>query len=351
MRTTIATVIISLLAIFSGINACAESATNHITTVDGVIHCFPNGEKDGIIAHYQVDGKKIWVDAIRHGGKTRQVRITSYVGQQGTKTPVKLFWPEIADGTITWNMPVQRQGDTVSLMLPWNGVLIGDLMDVNEGITATDKLRKQLGVASGADSKLPVLYSSGDSISMGYWPYLDADLGAEVNVYYQQELAKDIPQVNLRNNGHASLAYGVLETAFKNDRFKPAYCLMNCGLHMIATHQNKVTEYGEWIGKLDDLAKQHNARLIWVLTTPYAQSFRPQQNLVIIKFNQQAIAIAAKRGIPVVDLHACTLAAVKDLGEKNVYVDGVHFTDEVKKRQAAFIAARVREIIKKQKSQ
>lgn len=325
------------------------SKTNPVTIENGVIHCFPNGEKDCVIAHYQIDGKKLWVDAIRRDGKTRQVRITSYVGQQGTKTPVKLFWPEIADGTITWNMPVQRQGDIVSLMLPWNGVLIGDLMDVNEGLTATDKLRKQLGIASGADRRLPILYSSGDSISLGYWPYLEAELNNEVNVYYQQELAKDIPQVNLRNNGHASLAYGVLETAFKNERFKPEYCLMNCGLHMIATHQNKVAEYGEWIEKLDDLIKKHNAKLIWVLTTPYAQSFRPQQNLVIIKFNETAKAIATKRGIPVVDLHACTLDAVKDLGEKNVYEDGVHFKDEVKKRQAAFIAARVREIIKENK--
>jgi hypothetical protein len=324
----------------------AADGTNNVTVKDGVIHCFSDGVQDGIVAHCQIEGKQLWVDAIRRGGKTRQIRVTSYVGQAGSQTPVKLFWPEVADGTISWNMPVKREGDIVSLMLHWNGVLIGDLMDVNEGGAKVDELRKKLGVASGADSKLPVLYSSGDSISLGYWPYLEAALNADVNVYYQQELAKDIPEIKLSNNGHAHLAYGVLETAYKNDRFKPKYLLMNCGLHMIATHQNKIAEYGQWIEKLDDLAKKHDAQLIWVMTTPYEQSFRPTQNLVILKFNETAKAICEKRSIPLVDLHACTINAVKDLGDKKIYVDGVHFQDEVKKRQAAFIAARVREIIK-----
>lgn len=48
----------------------------------------------------------------------------------------------------------------------------------------------------------------------------------------------------------------------------------------------------------------------------------------------------------VVDLHACTLEAVKELGDAKVYEDGVHFRDEVRKRQADFIAARVCEILK-----
>ena len=325
--------------------ADATAQTNHVTIEEGVVHCFADGVKDGVIAHHQLDGQKLWVDAIRRGGKTRQVRVTSYVGQAGTLTPVKLFCPESGDATITWNMPVKREGDIVSLMLGWNGVLIGDLMDVNEGGDATAAIRKKLGVGSGADGNLPVLYSSGDSISLCYWPYLEAELNNVANVYYQQEVAKDIPAIHLQNNGHARLAYGVLETAYKDDRFKPKYILMNFGLHMIATHGGKVAEYGQWIERMDDLAKQHNAQLLWVTTTPYEQAFRPAQNLVILKFNATAQAIAAKRGIPVVDLHACTLAAVKELGDKKVYEDGVHFTDEVRKRQAAFIATRVREII------
>ncbi len=334
------------------VNGCAAPRTAGIPagTVmikDDVIHCFSDGAADGIIAHHAIEGKKLWVDAIRRNGKTRQIRVTSYVGGTKTLTPVKLFCPEIAEGTFTWNMKVERKGDIVSVMLPWNGTLIGDLMDVNEGAAAADAIRGKPAVPAGTADKLPVMYSSGDSISLGYWPYLEADLADKVDVYYLREAAKDMPKLHVSNAGHASQAYVFLESAFKNVQFKPEYLLINCGLHMIATHRNKVDEYGEWVGKFDDLAKQHNARLIWVMTTPYEQSFRPTENEVIIKFNEAAKSIADKRGIPVIDLHACTLSAVKELGDKQVYEDGVHFQDEVRKRQASFIAARVREIIKR----
>ena len=117
---------------------------------------------------------------------------------------------------------------------------------------------------SGSDVDGPVLYSSGDSISLGYWPYLEAELVNQVDVYYQRELAKDVPEVKIRNNGHARLAYGVLETAYKNKRFQPDFLLVNFGLHMIRTHRNNMAEYGKWIKRFDELAKQHHAQLIWV---------------------------------------------------------------------------------------
>jgi lysophospholipase L1-like esterase len=121
---------------------------------------------------------------------------------------------------------------------------------------------------------------------------------------------------------------------------------MNFGLHMLASYGGKIPEYGQWIEKMDDLAKQHDAQLIWVMTTPYEETYRPGPNKTILKFNETAQTVAAKRNIPTVDLHACVLAAVKELGPKKVYTDGTHYTDEAKQRQAAFIAARIREIMK-----
>ena len=343
------------IALLAGVATAADStpapaatAGNSITVKDGVIHCFPEGVKDGVITHAQVEGKAIWVDAVKRAGKIRQLRVTSTAGGRGGKTPVKVYCPEPADGSFSWNMKVKRDGDVVSATLPWNAILIGDFMDVNEGGDEADAVRKKLGVPSGADSKLPLLYSSGDSISRGYWPYLEAELNADVNVYYQIEVAKDIPEfkVKLTNNGHAHLAYACLQIAAKDPRFKPKYILMNFGLHMLAGYGGKPAEYGKWIEKMDDLAKEHEAQLIWVMTTPYEESFRPGPNKAILKFNEAAKAVAAKRKIPTVDLHACVLAAVKELGPKKVYTDGTHYTDEAKQRQAAFIADRIREIIK-----
>lgn len=320
--------------------------TGQVVVKDDVIRCFPDG-KDGVVAHHQIVGKSLWVDAIRRDGKTRQVRVTSYVGSAGTKTPVKIFWPPMADGTVTWNIPVTRDGDVVSASVPWNGVLIGDLMDVNEGAAESAAAHRLLGVTSGANPGLPVMFASGDSICLSYWPYLEAELNNEANIYYQQEVAKDMPAAGLGACHHAHLAHAFLETAYKDARFKPEYLLMNFGLHMIATHQKKVAEYGQWIERIDDLAKQHRAQLIWVMTTPYQQSFRPAQNLVVIQFNDAARKIAEARHIPIVDLHAATLAINNELGDKQTYTDGVHFTDEARKRQAAHIANRVRDILKK----
>ena len=325
-------------------HAAERAALPQVAVKDGVITFFPGSPESGVIPQEQIEGKKLWVDAVRRDGKTRQIRITSYVGKPGIRIPIKFRYP-FGDASATWNMDVRREGDIVSVMVPWNGTLIGDLMDVNEGEESTAAARKKLGLTE-PDSKLPVMYSSGDSISMGLWPHLEAELFDKVNVYYQRELAKDIPNVGLKNNGHAHLAYGVLQKAYTNENFKPDCWLVNFGLHMINSHHNKLPAYGEWVEKFIAYAKEKNVKLIFVNTTPYQQSFRPKQNLTIIKFNDLMKNAAEKANVPVIDLHACTLEAVKELGDKNVYMDGVHFHDEVRKRQAAYIAERVREIVK-----
>ena len=327
-------------------NAAPAAQEQNVTVEDGVIRCFPDGAADGSICQYQVGGKRLWVDAVRRKGRTREVRITSYVGRGGTKTPIKLFWPEVADGTISWNGPIQRDGDIVSATVSWNQTLIGQWMDVNEGGEEADALMKKLGVTSGADSKLPMVYSSGDSISRGYWPYLEAALANDANVYYQIELMKDVAEIKIVNNGHAKNAYGILKTAFTHEAFQPKYLLINCGLHMLSYY--KAAQYREWIEKFDDLAKAHNSQLAWVTTTPYRESFRPSQNKVILEMNAIAKEVAKERGFPVVDLHACVIEAVNELGPDAAHAsDGVHFPAEMQKRQANVIAERLREIIEK----
>jgi lysophospholipase L1-like esterase len=337
------------LMLTSAVHAPDTPASSHVTIKDGVIEFFGDNPKDALIAREQIGEKELWGGGVRRDGKTRQIRITSYVGGRHTSTPILLRYP-FGAASATWNMPVERKSDVVSAMLPWNGTLIGDIIDVNEGVAEAEKARERLGTTAGAAPNLPVLYSSGDSISMGYWPNLEVELHDTVNVYYQRELAKDMPNIRLTNNGHAHLAFGVLQTAYKNEQFEPNYILINFGLHMIQTHHRRMPEYGEWVTKVADVAKQHKATMIWVTTTPYQQSFRPQQNLTIVEFNRVAKQIAAKHGIPVIDLHARTVELVKELGDKAVYTDGVHFTEATKKKQAAFIATRVREIDDKSKA-
>ena len=77
--------------------------------------------------------------------------------------------------------------------------------------------------------------------------------------------------------------------------------------------------------------------------TPYG-SFRTKQNITIAQFNTLASAVARKNKVPVIDLHACVTQLVKTFGESKVYTDGVHFTEAMKKKQAEFMATRIRDI-------
>lgn len=309
------------------------------------MHLFPSQCKEGVITRFPFPGKQIWISAFRRNGKTIQVSIYSHHGEHGNKEKqeIKFAYPFGADSA-TWNYPIERDGDIVTLQFPWHRSLIGEIMDVNEGADKADATRKKLGVIDPMSKNLPVIYSSGDSISLGYWPYLESELWKEANVYYQRELAKDMPNIALVNNGHANLAYGVLQAAYKNEDFKPDYLMVNFGLHMIGGYSKNLPGYREWVEKFIAFAKEKKVKLIFVNTTPYQQSYRPEQNRTIIKFNEVVKAAAEKNNVSVIDLHTCVIEAVRELGDIKVYTDGCHFTDEMKNKQAKFIAKRVREI-------
>jgi len=310
----------------------------------GLIAVFPNNPKEGKISRHQVPGKKVWIDAIRLNHKTRQLRISSLEGSSGAQTPIRFIYP-FGAASATWNMDVVRNGDTVTALVPWNGTFIGERMDVDEGVDIAESMRTKLGVTGPEIMGSPVLYSSGDSISNGYWPYLEDELWQEFNVYYQREMWKDILSATSLNNGHAHLAYASLVEAYKNENFSPDYIMVNFGLHMIRTHGEKLDEYGQWVQKFIDLAKKNNTDLIWVTTTPYAL-YRAQQNVTIKQFNEIASQIAKENNVPIIDLYSCTEELVKEFDEWNVYIDGVHFREDIKEKQALFIANRIREISK-----
>ena len=316
-----------------------------VNPMDGVIHFFPENPKEAKLTRFQFPGKQVWMDALRIDNKTQQIRITALPASREVKTLLKFKYP-FGDASATWNMEVNREGDIVSVVIPWNSMLIGERLDVNEGAVESEALRKKLGVTGDALNGLPLLYSSGNSISLGYWPYLEGALWQYVNVYYQRELWKDMPDTRSPNNGLAHNAYTSLEKAYKNENFKPDYILINFGLHMIDGHQNNLEGYGEWVRKFVDKAKVHNAKLIWVTTTPYAL-YREAKNETVRKFNEIATEIVQENNMYVVDLYTFITELIKERNEWNVYEDGVHFKEEIKAKQGNFLAQHILEIIEK----
>jgi len=320
-----------------------EKDRTHFTVSDSVIEFFPLQPENARIVHEQVGEKPVWIDAFRESGKTRQIRIQA-LPKDRSVTVIQFKYP-FGDDSATWNLPAVRKGNLVTATMKWNQVLIGDLMDVNEGNDDAVEARKKLGAETG-DAALSMIYSSGDSISLVYWPYLEASLAGTANVYYQQELGKDLLDITIRNNGHANLAYGILEKAYGHAEFKPKYLLVNFGLHMIAGHKNRVQECGQWIEKFDDLARKKGALLVWVNTTPYQESFRPTENKTIAAFNRIAAEIALKRGIPVIDIHALVKRAVAGNSGVDVFTDGVHFSTGTKQEMGRFLAEEIKSVMK-----
>ncbi|MFT7031607.1 MAG: hypothetical protein ACJA2S_000098 [Cyclobacteriaceae bacterium] len=332
-------IILPLLLLFGFVGAQPQNNEKlvFVNPVDGVIHFFPENQKEAKLSRFQFPGKQVWMDATRIDGKTQQIRITAYDVSRKVRTLVKFKYP-FGDASVTWNMEVDRDGDIVSVLInPWNGTLIGERMDANEGGASSEALGKKLGVTGTVLSGLPLVYSSGNSISLGYWPYLEGELWRDVNVYYQRELWKDIPETRSPNNGHADNAYSSLERAYKNENFQPDYILINFGLHMINGFQDNLEGYGDWVQKFIDLAKVHNAKLIWVTTTPYAL-YRDDKNVTVQKFNETAIRVVNENNMYVADLYTCIIDLVKERNEWNVYEDGVHFREEIKVKQGEFLA-------------
>ncbi len=316
-----------------------------VDRLDGIIHFFPENQREGKLSHYQLPERPVWMDATRMDGKTRQIRITALPDSREVKTVVRFIYP-FGDASATWNMEVVREGDLVSVVIPWNAMLIGERMDANEGEAESEALRKKLGTTGEGLSDLPLLYSTGNSISLGYWPYLERELWRKVNVYYQRELWKDMPETRSPNNGLANNAWESMQKAYKNESFNPDYILINFGLHMINAYQNNLEGYGEWVQKFIDLAKVHGAKLIWVTTTPYAM-YREDKNETVRKFNETATSIVSENDMYVADLYTCITDLIKERNEWNVYTDGVHFREEIKAKQGEFLAKRILSIIEK----
>lgn len=344
MKNKIALTILLMMCVCSVWSQDSEKLVS-IDPVDGVVHFFPENQNEAKLSRFQYPGKQIWMDALRIGGKTQQIRITALPESREINTLVKFKYP-FGDASVTWNMEVDQEGDIVSAIIPWNAMLIGERMDPNEGGLESESLRKKLGVTGEALKDLPLLYSSGNSISLGYWPYLEGELWRDVNVYYQRELWKDMPQTRSPNNGHAQNAYSSLIKAYENENFNPNYILINFGLHMINGYQDNLEGYGEWVQKFIDLALLHNAKLIWVTTTPYAL-FRDDKNVTVRKFNETATKIVNDNNMYVADLYTCISDLIKEENEWNVYTDGVHFKEEVKAKQGEYLAQFILKVIEK----
>ena len=196
-----------------------------------------------------------------------------------------------------------------------------------------------------AQADLPSVLIIGDSISIGYTPFVREILSGKAAVWRPVR-----PDGGIINCGSTAAGVSELKQWLGNGRYD--LITFNFGLHDIAYrhpdspeqgHRDKVRgtlsvapdAYRKNMETITRMLKETGARLIWVNTTlvPPGEIGRFEGDEV--RFNRIAQDIMEREGIPVCDLHALTAAfdAAMFAGPGNV-----HYTKEGSCRLAEKVA-------------
>jgi lysophospholipase L1-like esterase len=196
---------------------------------------------------------------------------------------------------------------------------------------------------------LPAVFVIGDSISIQYGPYLEQYLQG----FWEYDRKRDdgLSSANLdnpagANGGDSGMVLDYVKIRLKDPNFKPDVLLLNCGLHDIKTpvgttqKQVSLETYKSNLVNIFDLLTARGIKLVWVRTTPVDDEQHNSRQRSFHRFasdldayNEAADAIFSSREVPIVDLYQFT----KNLGN-DIFIDHVHYGEEVRAKQAAFIA-------------
>lgn len=192
------------------------------------------------------------------------------------------------------------------------------------------------------------LFVLGDSISMHYGPYLDTFVADWFICTRKGEKNADPGDLNLGNDingGDSALVREYLDARIARG-FKPDLLLLNCGLHDIKTDpvsgakQVSISSYEENLTAISRTLQAADITTLWVRTTHVEEMIH--NSLIdafwrfdddVLAYNAVADAVFSTAGTPMIDLNGFT----KSLGG-SPFCDHVHFTEEVRRLQAAFIA-------------
>lgn len=205
-------------------------------------------------------------------------------------------------------------------------------------------------------SRRPSLFVVGDSISIQYGPYLKKFTENRMDYARKTDDGQASPDAAVpedANGGDSKMVLAYLTSKLADENFRPDYLLINCGLHDIKRKlpekklQVPPENYRENLTAIFDLAKAHGIRAIWVRTTPVVDSIHNTHSTSVHRhaedlalYNQIADTVTRKSEIPVIDLYDFT----QSLGPE-VFADHVHYDEQTRALQAAFIAGNLRRIM------
>lgn len=190
------------------------------------------------------------------------------------------------------------------------------------------------------------IFVLGDSISIGYGPYIKCLIPEdwEYDRKRGDEALEDLDRAVGANGGNS---YRVLAYLNEESKKQVGYdtLLINCCMHDIRvdrkTGKCEVTkeDYKKNLIAIVNKAKEMAHEVIWVETTPLRDKVHNNREIGFMRYekdlseyNQIAEDVMLAHKIKIIPLYGFT----ERLGE-NIYCDHVHFVDEVRKLQAAFI--------------
>ncbi|MEK3917843.1 SGNH/GDSL hydrolase family protein [Paenibacillus sp. FSL H7-0331] len=194
----------------------------------------------------------------------------------------------------------------------------------------------------------PTVFVVGDSISVHYGPFLKRMTSSRFEYTtrgYVEEALKDLDVPVGANSGDSR---AVLDF-FKNEYIRNSTydtLLVNCGLHDIKINnggaglQINELEYADNLQAIADLSSKMAQQVFWISTTPVVDAIHNNRNVGFrryredaLRYNRIAEHVAAGAHVPIIDLYTFTAS----LGD-DIYCDHVHFREDIRALQAAFIS-------------
>ena len=195
----------------------------------------------------------------------------------------------------------------------------------------------------------------GDSISVHYGPYLETYLKGCFTFYTKEGREEALADLNRPvggNGGDSGMVLDYLRQRRERDGLPIDIFVFNCGLHDIKRklpeepYQVPIEQYRRNLNEILDMMDSMDIRTAFITTTPVEDERHNSYDMGVNRYdrdvhayNEAALAIVNARGVSVIDLGGFT----RNLeGEK--YMDHVHYMDEVRKIQAAFLAGAIRSL-------
>lgn len=327
----------------------ANAQTPVIVLLPALPTAWPDGSVKGLVARggFEVDIQ--WKDgklaaaklmsrrgnrcAVRYAGKT--VQLQTEAGQSY----------DLKDIVLAAQLP---DASNASNARDVSSASIGGKQNDPQPSTAEADHRSQTVDAVGQDnSRKPNVLLIGDSISIGYTPFVREALQDQVNVRRIPGNGKDtsfgLQQLDrwLASNSNWDVIHfnwGLWDVCYRHPDSKVQGQRDKVN-GVLTTTQH---DYRANLQKLVSRLKQTNAKLIWCATTPVPQNEAGRKLGDEVRYNQIAAEIMNANGIAINDLHT---HAMKELPGIAIKPGDVHFTTAGYQHLAAQVAQEIRSVL------